>query len=795
MKKLYLLIIISSLVLIGCTKKVESVTISPEEIELNADNHETYQLKAVVDPKSATKQLTWTSSNEFVATVNDNGIVQSKDIGECTITAQAGDKSANCLVIVYDATTTLQSITFTDASKTISVGQSEKLTYSLKPSFLHPKLTWASSDNNIVKVSENGTITALAEGTATITATHKDITGTCKITVKSTTISLNKTKDTLAVEDKMQLTATTSPSISSSFIKWTSSNTAVAKVDSTGKVTAIAKGDVVISAKVGQSETKCNIHVASAIISLPAKLSYYECRNKQISYTIRPASADNSVVWTSSSDSLIVGKNGNMTIKHCTSNGLITAVVTATYKEIVQKCTVSIRPASVNISPSEINMLKNTSKKITYTTTPSNDSALVTWSSSNTSVATVSSKGVVTTGNVTSGTAVITARLHDKRTATCNVNIVSAIVTLNKTSIGPMLTGTIDTIKATTNPSSYANNVTWSSSNTSVATVSNGIVTAKATGTAVITAAVGNSTAQCTVTVDSRKLWIFDGNKIYRNDELYLTPSSSAERMVRYNGYCYTIRRENIISYYNDIAVYRNNNRMDTIGPGGISGTQMIGDIYLYSGKIYLAVSYNWSDSNANVFSYNLSTDKISKVYTRMPIRPYTYGSYSMEKEGLIGVSSSGSIYTAWVNCNQYIKTCLNSVVKNTYNYDGSNQFRLFCKAYNTTDNSVYFFATKGSSLLCLKNEGSSIITQYGTTIICDAVFDNSGNLYAVRWDGSVTKNNTTILPANTVSSNAKIAIYNSDYYIYDAGKVYKNGTLYARFNNCKNNAVDFVVE
>ena len=203
MKKLYLFIIISSLVLLGCTKKVESVTISPEEIELNADNHETYQLKAVVVPKSAEKKLTWTSSNEFVATVNDNGIVQSKDIGECTITAKAGDKSANCFVIVYDATTTLQSITFTDASKTICVGQSEKLTYSLKPSFLNPKLTWTSSDNNIVKVSENGTITALAEGTATITATHKDITGTCNITVKSTTISLNKTKDTIAIEDQM----------------------------------------------------------------------------------------------------------------------------------------------------------------------------------------------------------------------------------------------------------------------------------------------------------------------------------------------------------------------------------------------------------------------------------------------------------------------------------------------------------------------------------------------------------------------------------------------------------------
>ena len=795
MKKLYFLIIISSIILLGCTKKVESVTISPEEIELNADNHETYQLKAVVVPKSAEKKLTWTSSNTFVATVNDNGIVQSKDIGECTITAQAGDKSANCLVTVYDATTTLQSITFTDASKTISVGQSEKLSYSIKPSFLNPKLTWASSDNNIVKVSENGTITAMAEGTATITASHKDIKGTCKITVKSTTISLNKTKDTLAVEDKMQLTATTTPSISTSFIKWTSSNTGVAKVDSTGKVTAVAKGDVVISAKVGQSESKCNIHVASAIITLPSMVTYYECRTKQLSYLIRPASADNSVVWTSSSDSIVIGKNGNMTFKHCTPDGQIKAIVTATYKEVVKKCTVSIRPTSVNISQSEINMLKNTSKQITYTTTPTNDSALVTWSSSNTSVATVNSKGVVTSGNLTSGTAVITAKLHDKRTATCTVNIVTALITLNKTSIGPMLTGTKDTLRATVNPSSAASSLTWSSSNTSIATVSsNGIVTAKSAGTAVITAAIGNSTAQCTVTVDSRNLWFLtgDGSKIYKSNELYLTLSSDAERMVRYNGYCYTVRRENITSYYNDIAVYRNNTFIDSVSPGGISGLQNIKDICLRSGKIYMAVMLNYSDSNACIYTCNLSTNKISKLYNRMDLNKIEAW-YTGSQEALIDVSSNGSIYTIWSVRQGYSSHWMANFCNG--NWTGNYQYTdaLWCKAYNPTDNSIYFFTETTGYAPYFKN--GSYSGSYENAIY-NAAYDNSGNLYAIRKDGSVTKNNTTILPANTITSsyNAKIAIYNNDWYIYDAGKIYKNGVRYATFDY-QYTIKDFIVE
>ena len=792
MKKLYFLIIISSIILLGCTKKVESVTISPEEIELNADNHETYQLKAVVVPKSAEKKLTWTSSNTFVATVNDNGIVQSKDIGECTITAQAGDKSANCLVTVYDATTTLQSITFTDASKTISVGQSEKLSYSIKPSFLNPKLIWASSDNNIVKVSENGTITAMAEGTATITASHKDITGTCKITVKSTTISLNKTKDTLAVEDKMQLTATTTPSISTSFIKWTSSNTGVAKVDSTGKVTAVAKGDVVISAKVGQSESKCNIHVASAIITLPATVSIYECRTFKLPYTIRPASAENSVVWTSTSDSIIAGSNGNITLKHNPGKG----VVTATYKEVTAKCTVSIASTNISISPNTISLLKNTSKQLTYSTSPAKDSSLVTWSSSNTSVATVNSKGVVTSGNLTSGTAVITAKLHDKRTATCTVNIVTALITLNKTSIGPMLTGTKDTLRATTNPTSYANSVTWSSSNTSIATVSsNGIVTAKSAGTAVITAAIGNSTAKCTVTVDSRNLWFLtgDGSKIYKNNELYLTLSSDAERMVRYNGYCYTVRRENIISYYNDIAVYRNNTLIDSVGPGGISGLQNIKDICLRSGKIYMAVMLNYSDSNACIYTCNLSTNKISKLYTRMaPSNLQAW--YTGSQEALIEVSSNGSIYTIWSMRQGYSTHWMANYCNGNWIGNYEYTYALWCKAYNPTDNSIYFFTETTNGYADYFKNGSRI-GGYENAIY-NAAYDNSGNLYAICKDGSVTKNNTTILPANTITSsyNAKIAIYNNDWYIYDAGKIYKNGVRYATFDY-KYTIKDFIVE
>ena len=167
---------------------------------------------------------------------------------------------------------------------------------------------------------------------------------------------------------------------------------------------------------------------------------------------------------------------------------------------------------------------------------------------------------------------------------------------------------------------------------------------------------------------------------------------------------------------------------------------------------------------------------------------------YTGGQEALIGVSSNGTIYTIWSVLQGYntywLANFCNGNWLGNYTYD---THTLWCKAYNPTDNSIHFFAETINHYASHFKNGS-YVGSYDKAIY-SAAYDNSGNLYAICTDGSVTKNNTTILPANTVSSNAKIAIYNSDYYIYDAGKVYKNGTLYARFNNCKNNAVDFVVE
>ena len=124
----------------------------------------------------------------------------------------------------------------------------------------------------------------------------------------------------------------------------------------------------------------------------------------------------------------------------------------------------------------------------------------VTWSTSDASVASVSN-GVVTAKKV--GTATITAKAGDK-SATCAVTVAATpvtSVTLNRTSATLKVNETV-TLTATVKPDDATDKtVTWSTSDANVASVSNGVVTAKKVGTATITAEAGGKTAVCTITV------------------------------------------------------------------------------------------------------------------------------------------------------------------------------------------------------------------------------------------------------------------------------------------------------
>lgn len=168
---------------------VSSVTVSPSNLVLDLNGTTSGSLTATVNGTGSPSQaVNWSSSNTSIATVSNSGVVTAKAVGNATITAASvvdGTKSGTCSVTVSDSTVHVSSVSLNKSSTSIVKGSTETLTATVSPSNATNKnVTWTSSNNNVATVS-NGIVTAVNEGSATITVTTADDghTATCTVTV------------------------------------------------------------------------------------------------------------------------------------------------------------------------------------------------------------------------------------------------------------------------------------------------------------------------------------------------------------------------------------------------------------------------------------------------------------------------------------------------------------------------------------------------------------------------------------------------------------------------------------
>ena len=234
------------------TVPVASVELNQTTLELIAGKEAT--LTATVKPDDATnKTVTWSSNNETVATVDNNGKVTAKAAGEAIITAKVGDKQATCNVKVTAADVAVESVTLNQSSLELIAGKEATLTATVKPdNATNRTVAWESNATNVATVDNNGKVTAKAEGTAIITAKAGDKTATCTVTVTKADVKVTQItisgKNTLNVNDVATLTADVQPGdATNKTVVWTSENPDVVKVEN-GKVTALMPGQAVIKA-------------------------------------------------------------------------------------------------------------------------------------------------------------------------------------------------------------------------------------------------------------------------------------------------------------------------------------------------------------------------------------------------------------------------------------------------------------------------------------------------------------------------------------------------------------------
>ena len=249
--------------------KIAVTGVSLNKTELTLTRGESETLIATVSPPNASnKNVTWESSDPSVATVDQNGKVTAVKAGTATITVKTedGGKTASCVVTVKKKEVT--GIALNKSVVHLTVDNTETLIAIVEPEDADDvTIIWSSSDESIATVDQNGKVTALAVGEATITARVGDYSATCIVSVEEEEkpverITLDKTELTIEVGESVYLIATIEPEdATNAEITWTSSDPGVATVNALGKVTGISEGTAIITATAGDKSASCVVTV------------------------------------------------------------------------------------------------------------------------------------------------------------------------------------------------------------------------------------------------------------------------------------------------------------------------------------------------------------------------------------------------------------------------------------------------------------------------------------------------------------------------------------------------------
>jgi uncharacterized protein YjdB len=230
------------------------VTITPKAVSV--DVGDTYWLTAEVEPFNVSNSnLTWSSSNTAVATVNQAGFVTGVTPGTVTITATAADGSG-----VYDTCTVNVPLYLTTGVKlnknTLALlrGESERLIATVLPTNATNKnVKWSSNSPYVFEVDQTGLITTFGAGSGYDTVTTEDggIVDSCYVlvTVPVSGITISPASVSVGVGQTCWLTANVEPfNAGNANVAWSSSNTAIATVNQAGFVSGVTPGNVTITA-------------------------------------------------------------------------------------------------------------------------------------------------------------------------------------------------------------------------------------------------------------------------------------------------------------------------------------------------------------------------------------------------------------------------------------------------------------------------------------------------------------------------------------------------------------------
>ncbi|HET7552686.1 MAG TPA: Ig-like domain-containing protein [Gemmatimonadaceae bacterium] len=497
----------------------------------------------------------WKSSNANVATVDGSGLVHGVGAGSATITATSGSVKDEATVTVSPVPA--NAVVVSPGEATLFVGETVSLKATVTDANGDPlsgrPISWSTSSGSVASVSTSGVVTAVAPGTATITATSEGKSGKSTITVKKVPVaSVNMDPGELRLEIGKTGTITATPksadgkTLTGRSISWNSRDPGVATVNSSGTVTAKAAGSTLIEAT---SEgvtgvtlvTVANVPVASVVVT-PDTATLVVGQSKQLSAKTFDSGGDElngrTITWSSS----------NENVASVSSTGKVLAVapgsatITATSEGKSDKSTITvIAPVSaVTVQPDSISVIEGNTSTLTATVKDANGNTLegrtVTWESANTNVATVDGNGVVT--GVAPGATTVTATSEGKSGSAKVVVTLEPVARVTVTNIenpdDPLTVVQGQTLQLAALLADADGNallsdgrvITWASDDQNTATVNNtGLVSGVNPGKAKITATSEGVSGSADVTVTSA----LEGNVVIVPADTTLSVSESAD--------------------------------------------------------------------------------------------------------------------------------------------------------------------------------------------------------------------------------------------------------------------------
>ena len=425
--------------------KVETIEVTPKLQYLRVN--EMVTLQATIHPDDAMeKGVTWRSSNEQVATVDQNGLVTAKGLGECYVYAKTKEAGSNvedfCTVRVQG----IKSVKIKNAIPSLKVHEKHTFIAEVDDNSwtLSRAVIWKCDNTELATIDENsGELTALAPGQVTITATSKDDPtkmASCEVTLEGVkSIAITESKTPLKVEEKSTFKATVEVAGEvATTVKWSTSDDKVAQVDeTTGEVTAVAPGTATITATSTADDTKkatveVTVEGVKSIAITESKTPLKVEEKSTFKATVEVAGeVATTVKWSTSDDKVAqVDESTGEVTAVAPGKATITATSTAdaTKKAVVEITVVEkeIHVETVTVNPSKCSLNVGQTKQLEVEFTPANathqeKSFLVT---KGTEFVTVSTSGLITA--VKAGEAEVTATV-DGVTASCQVTVTAAV--------------------------------------------------------------------------------------------------------------------------------------------------------------------------------------------------------------------------------------------------------------------------------------------------------------------------------------------------------------------------------